>query len=84
MAPVYLANVRHWADRLAIVDVAGLRIPLTTGVVLRAGGYLSPIATRALELIEMQIRTTGREGKSSPKGDAPRRAQRRGPARRLG
>jgi DNA-binding transcriptional LysR family regulator len=84
MAPVYLANVRHWADRLAIVDVAGLRIALTTGVVLRAGAYLSPIATRALELIEMQIATTGREGKSSPKGGALRRAKRRGPARRLG
>ncbi len=45
--------MRHgWTSRLAAISIPELDIRPRTGILMRAEAYLSPLAARAIELIE--------------------------------
>jgi DNA-binding transcriptional LysR family regulator len=51
-----LEALRHgWTSRLKTIDIPELNVPQKIGVVTRADAYLSPLATRAIELIGLGL-----------------------------
>jgi DNA-binding transcriptional LysR family regulator len=75
LAPRHAALWHGWASRLVAIDITELDISQRVGVVTRANAYLSPLAKRAIELIE--------EGLAENANDEPVRPTRakRAPAR---
>jgi DNA-binding transcriptional LysR family regulator len=56
LAPRHAALWHGWASRLVTVEIPELEIGQRIGVFTRAEGYLSPLAARAVELIEHSFR----------------------------
>ena len=44
-----------WTGRLVAVGIPEIDIRTKTGILVRAGAYLSPLALRAIELIEQGV-----------------------------
>lgn len=55
IAPIDALFRKRWDPQLAIITLPGLDITLRTGIVTRSDGYLSPLARRAIELIEQFV-----------------------------
>jgi DNA-binding transcriptional LysR family regulator len=54
--------MRHgWTPRLVAIDIPELDVRPRTGILVRAGAYLSPLATRAMELVELGFADLTRE-----------------------
>lgn len=60
-APRHDALRHGWASRLVAIGIPELDIRHRTGVVTRTDAYLSPLATRAIELIELSLAEYSRE-----------------------
>lgn len=75
LAPRHAAVWHGWGSRLVAIEIPELDISQTVGVVTRADAYLSPLADRAIELIEHGLR-------DSSEGEAARQTRaRRTPTR---
>jgi len=72
LAPVHEVLGHSEASKLVFLDIPELNIRLSTGVVTRADAYLSPLASRAIELIELRIAENERE--KSVRRSRPNRA----------
>ena len=63
--------LRHgWTSRLVAISIPELDIRPRTGVLLRADAYLSPLAARAIELIELGFADVARDKRARPAGSA--------------
>jgi DNA-binding transcriptional LysR family regulator len=61
VAPWHEALQHGWESRLVPIDIPELEMKLRTGVVTRADAYLSPLAVRAIELIEHTVAENARK-----------------------
>jgi DNA-binding transcriptional LysR family regulator len=61
LAPRHAALWHGWASRLVAIEIPELDISQRIGVVTRADAYLSPLADRAIELIEQSLAANGPE-----------------------
>jgi DNA-binding transcriptional LysR family regulator len=61
LAPRHLALRHGWQPRIVPVEVAELDIQTRYGVLTRIDAYLSPLARRAIELIELELADAVRE-----------------------
>jgi DNA-binding transcriptional LysR family regulator len=66
LAPRHAALWHGWSSRLVAVDIPELDISQRIGVVTRTDAYLSPLAARAIELIEQGLGDIPRENPASP------------------
>jgi DNA-binding transcriptional LysR family regulator len=72
LAPRHEALRHGWTSRLEAIDIPELDVKQRTGVVTRADAYLSPLATRAIELIELSLAgSTGEERVRMPRSRRP-------------
>ncbi len=55
LAPRHDAMRQGWTSRLVTIDIPELSLKHRTGVVTRVDAYLSPLASRAIELIELDL-----------------------------
>ncbi len=60
LAPKHEAMRHGWTSRLAAVDIPELAVAQRTGVVTRTDAYLSPLAVRAIELIDLNLAADAR------------------------
>ena len=75
IAPRHEALWHGWESRLAPIDIPEIDIKQRAGVVTRTGAYLSPLAMRAIELIELSFADLTRE-KPTPSARARRTSER--------
>jgi DNA-binding transcriptional LysR family regulator len=61
LAPRHEALWHGWAPRLVTIDIPELGFGQRTGIVTRKDAYLSPLAARAIELIEQSLAMDGHE-----------------------
>jgi DNA-binding transcriptional LysR family regulator len=66
LAPVHEVLGHAEASRLVFLDIPELNIRMATGVVTRADAYLSPLAIRAIELVELHIAENERKKFTRP------------------
>lgn len=55
LAPTDAAFRKKWEPRLVAIEIPGLDITQHIGIVTRSDAYLSPLAVRAIELIELYV-----------------------------
>jgi DNA-binding transcriptional LysR family regulator len=66
VAPWHEALQHGRESRLVSIDIPELEIKQRTGVVTRADAYLSPLAARAIELIELNVAENARKEPARP------------------
>ncbi len=66
LAPRHPALRHGWTSRLVAIGIPELDIRHRTGIVTRTDAYLSPLAARAIELIELSLAEYSREEPARP------------------
>ncbi len=75
MAPHNDALRHGWTSRLVTIDIPELNLKHRTGVVTRVDAYLSPLASRAIELIELDLAGSVKPGPTRPTRAAKSRSR---------
>jgi DNA-binding transcriptional LysR family regulator len=66
LAPWHPALWSEWTSRLVPIDIPELRFAQRIGVVQRADAYMSPLAARAIELVESTLTEGKVEARIAP------------------
>ena len=66
LAPRHAAVWHGWSSRLVAVEIPELDVSQRIGVVTRTDAYQSPLAARAIELIEQSLREVAQDQPAPP------------------